>query len=336
MKTDAWVCLITIKSDEGSVAHILDKPTFVVGRTREADLPVIEQSVSRKHLTVQVDGDSVWIPDHNSANGTYLNGDRIHSEVPTHVYPTDRIRLGSNSAELQLLVIPKPFEMKDAEGQKQSVQGSDRGSVQGQVEERMRAQLERELSDARSIADQEISRVRTAAERELHQARQQSDKQVQNAKRAAESELQQARLTIEQLQGQQKKDQEVMRTQMANDNLNRRTALETEIAQLRQQALVKVGEEMLKGRKEADKIVTDAQRQIQNDLDESSRAAANRLTEAQETAVRLIDDANAQARTIVNEARQEAAQVRLEASEESRLVQQEAHKRQTKVLARST
>ncbi|MBP1716538.1 MAG: hypothetical protein H6Q42_4741 [Deltaproteobacteria bacterium] len=50
---------------------------FVIGRQSECGLQVHDFRVSRIHARVFFDGDSWWIKDMGSANGTYLNGTRI-------------------------------------------------------------------------------------------------------------------------------------------------------------------------------------------------------------------------------------------------------------------
>jgi serine/threonine-protein kinase len=65
----------------------------VVGRSGECDilLPSDDLTASRLHAVVSYEGDQFIITDHNSLNGTYVNGRRIACEV---LRPGDVVRLG--------------------------------------------------------------------------------------------------------------------------------------------------------------------------------------------------------------------------------------------------
>jgi membrane-bound lytic murein transglycosylase D len=55
--------------------------TFYIGRIKECDLQLKDDCISRNHLLVVFDGQQWLLKDQGSANGTYLNGERIH-EAP--------------------------------------------------------------------------------------------------------------------------------------------------------------------------------------------------------------------------------------------------------------
>jgi pSer/pThr/pTyr-binding forkhead associated (FHA) protein len=50
---------------------------FGVGRATDCDLQLVEGHVSRHHARLHVVGGTVWIQDLRSANGTFVNGDRV-------------------------------------------------------------------------------------------------------------------------------------------------------------------------------------------------------------------------------------------------------------------
>ena len=67
-----------------------DRPS-VIGRSRSCDLVLRDDSVSRRHLMLTVDGDHVVVIDLGSTNGTLLNGRWItHAEAR----PGDILTLG--------------------------------------------------------------------------------------------------------------------------------------------------------------------------------------------------------------------------------------------------
>ena len=69
--------LAKIKKGEGWERERFFTENFVIGRQSECDLQIHDFRVSRIHARVFFDGDSWWIKDMGSANGTYLNGTRI-------------------------------------------------------------------------------------------------------------------------------------------------------------------------------------------------------------------------------------------------------------------
>jgi pSer/pThr/pTyr-binding forkhead associated (FHA) protein len=63
----------------------------VVGRGTDADLKVLDQGVSRRHLDVQYDGNTTTVYDLGSTNGTSVNGHEVGSHQLRH---GDVIRIG--------------------------------------------------------------------------------------------------------------------------------------------------------------------------------------------------------------------------------------------------
>jgi pSer/pThr/pTyr-binding forkhead associated (FHA) protein len=81
---------------------------FVVGRGRDADLQLDDESVSRRHakLAVMSDGEPA-IEDLGSQNGTFINGKAIVGSARLHV--GDRITLGSCDLEVLATYAPNPL-----------------------------------------------------------------------------------------------------------------------------------------------------------------------------------------------------------------------------------
>jgi signal transduction histidine kinase len=55
-----------------------------VGRARDNDIVILDQSLSRHHAKIDVGPDRVRITDLESRNGTFLNGKKVHEGVLTH------------------------------------------------------------------------------------------------------------------------------------------------------------------------------------------------------------------------------------------------------------
>jgi pSer/pThr/pTyr-binding forkhead associated (FHA) protein len=70
-----------------------DQKTYV-GRSPENDIQIQDNYVSRKHLELYKKGDTYFIRDLNSANGTFVNGKRIGSKVERRIKEGDTIVIG--------------------------------------------------------------------------------------------------------------------------------------------------------------------------------------------------------------------------------------------------
>lgn len=86
---------------------------FVVGRGRDADLQLEDESVSRRHAKLAVLSDGApAIEDLGSQNGTFINGKPIVGSARLHV--GDRITLGSYDLELLAAHAPNPLGFERA------------------------------------------------------------------------------------------------------------------------------------------------------------------------------------------------------------------------------
>lgn len=78
----------------------LEIPPGVSVIGREGDLKIAESTVSRRHAEIRFEGGSVVIKDLGSANGTFVNGAAVASEV--EIQNGDTIQLGALKLRLQL------------------------------------------------------------------------------------------------------------------------------------------------------------------------------------------------------------------------------------------
>ena len=79
-----------VRADDRTV--LLNESEVVIGRSPYCTLVLGHETISRVHASLRVVGSSVEIRDHDSSNGTYVNGKAIQG--PTLVGPGDDIRLG--------------------------------------------------------------------------------------------------------------------------------------------------------------------------------------------------------------------------------------------------
>jgi pSer/pThr/pTyr-binding forkhead associated (FHA) protein len=85
--------LILSKPDEPSQEFLLNKPLVTLGRATTNDIVLAEGRVSRNHAQVQCTEAGITLTDLNSANGVWLNGQRVSE---TKVQPGDTIEISGS------------------------------------------------------------------------------------------------------------------------------------------------------------------------------------------------------------------------------------------------
>jgi sigma-B regulation protein RsbU (phosphoserine phosphatase) len=84
------------KDYEQSVVK-LDKLRMTMGRSSRNDICISDPFASRLHAEIRQEGDQVVLVDMGSANGTYLNGQRMSGSV--RLQPMDVVRIGETEIE---------------------------------------------------------------------------------------------------------------------------------------------------------------------------------------------------------------------------------------------
>ncbi len=96
------VILLHVRGYEKPLKVLFGEEELVIGRTHEdssvdVDLTehgAIDAGVSRRHALLRRQNDTIVLVDLNSANGTFLNGQRIISNEPRILRDGDEVRLG--------------------------------------------------------------------------------------------------------------------------------------------------------------------------------------------------------------------------------------------------
>ncbi len=74
--------------------HYVLKPSMTLGRSSKNDIIIKDKFVSKKHLEIFGKDSFFYLKDLNSANGTYLNGEKVEPQVPILLQNGDRIGVG--------------------------------------------------------------------------------------------------------------------------------------------------------------------------------------------------------------------------------------------------
>ena len=86
--------LYVIDGTEEGQSFDIDRDALFVGRSSENEIQMKDKAVSRRHLKIQRRGQSFFITDLNSRNGTYVNGERITSGVEHEIVEGEAITVG--------------------------------------------------------------------------------------------------------------------------------------------------------------------------------------------------------------------------------------------------
>lgn len=71
--------------------------TFVIGRSQNVDFSIPHPNLSREHVRISLKDGDVWLEDLGSANGTFVQGQRIPAKSVVKIKPQFRVLLGTGS-----------------------------------------------------------------------------------------------------------------------------------------------------------------------------------------------------------------------------------------------
>jgi predicted component of type VI protein secretion system len=104
------VALVTFKANGTRISVPLKSASVIVGRGDECGVRVPAASVSRQHCELVNDGERVCVKDMGSANGTFVNGERISEVV---LAAGDRLTVGHVNFMVQVDGEPARIEPFD-------------------------------------------------------------------------------------------------------------------------------------------------------------------------------------------------------------------------------
>src|SRR5262245_30357468 len=84
--------ILVVRGPDGKEREVTLSGEMTIGRADGCDLVLAEGGVSRQHAKVKVKGDAVVVEDTGSANGTYIEGQRVGA--PTIVPPGKTMQIG--------------------------------------------------------------------------------------------------------------------------------------------------------------------------------------------------------------------------------------------------
>ena len=83
----------------GAVVEMGEGKTRIAGRSPQCDIPLNDQSASRRHCSLEARGDGIVVTDLGSANGTFINERQVDQGLAR---PGDMVRIGSSVLEVRV------------------------------------------------------------------------------------------------------------------------------------------------------------------------------------------------------------------------------------------
>lgn len=81
-------------------AWVITQEEFLIGRGADCDLRLTDKTISRHHCTIRISSDEVTLADLGSVNGTFVNGQRVRSQIT--LASGDALRLGDLEFQVAL------------------------------------------------------------------------------------------------------------------------------------------------------------------------------------------------------------------------------------------
>lgn len=105
--------LTCTRGDRPGQEILISKPEMTVGRDINADVKIRDTAVSKQHAVLLLNDREVYIKDLESANGTFVNGQRVLARRETRLNVGDVIDIGKNQYKFDSVVTDeKDFEVR--------------------------------------------------------------------------------------------------------------------------------------------------------------------------------------------------------------------------------
>lgn len=92
--------LITLSGSRLAPSYFVEGNGITIGRSDARDIILFDPSASRNHAIIEPVGESYWLRDEGSGNGTFVNSNRVKEQSLRH---GDRVRVGSTEFRFELV-----------------------------------------------------------------------------------------------------------------------------------------------------------------------------------------------------------------------------------------
>jgi len=96
---EAMPCLVIIHGPDTGRRIVLERGDLVIGRCEPADIVIEDERISSAHCVLKVSGQTVYVRDSGSRNGTFVDGTRVDEAA---LEPNAQLRVGRTVLRLDL------------------------------------------------------------------------------------------------------------------------------------------------------------------------------------------------------------------------------------------
>lgn len=96
---DALILSVTGENGWGTEYRLIVEATVIIGSASQCGLSLAGEDVSALHCSLRWDENGIWLEDWGSRNGTFLDGEKVTSEVPVELAST--ICVGAYTIRIQ-------------------------------------------------------------------------------------------------------------------------------------------------------------------------------------------------------------------------------------------
>jgi pSer/pThr/pTyr-binding forkhead associated (FHA) protein len=98
--------VVAVNTQSDATIYPLQGALIHVGRATSNDIVIVEAEMSRQHFSLTLTPEGYMITDHNSTNGTYVNGEKL--EEPQLLHMDDVIQIGT-TVQLKITNTPERY-----------------------------------------------------------------------------------------------------------------------------------------------------------------------------------------------------------------------------------
>lgn len=335
---------IRMKTEDGEdQSFVLDTDKMTVGRSAEATFSTPDLGVSRLHLTIWAKGEKLFIEDHGSSNGTFVNGEKVEPKKSIQITENDSIQIGTWKNLFKFQSVERHLFLK-----KEDLKGmtADQRLEWEQIQEIGRREAEKIQKAALTMSENLREEAKKKGESFIEQAQLEARRITDTAKHEGDRYIQAA----------QQKDREIRSE--AQTTADKMIAEAKHMIATAASVGERQGAEALdQARRKADKMLQDAHQEIQNqtlkskqqieelklqnsnEIQESARRhqieLKEKLQQATLEAKQLLQQAQHEGREILSKAQQEAREIISKSEQQQRDLIQKTQKDYDETLAKA-
>ncbi len=309
------VVVIRMNGPSGAIVRCVDAIQFTIGRVG-ADVILPDKGVSRLHLTVIIRGNSLWLEDMNSANGSFVGTNRLMAQTATRYENGQPVRLGFGKDILTFELIERAVTLEESAAEAAEIDRSPSKALSISAPNiELADQADAFLREARGLATSMRENAARDVEQLINSARGKASEIVAKSRTEADKLYEEARHhSSETILAREAAAEEVLRN-ARKEALTIKTSADEEAERINKSTRLAASQAKLSAQKEAEQILRDVRDRaaVVKETAEVEALELHRQTRDKNRA--MIEESEGDVDRILAEARADAAKIRSEADD---------------------